>query len=156
MKTPLTFLVVPILLSACGGGQSQIDKIKAETLQDAPATLADAEKNWKTTHGVGPVAAFDLPADVDAVLAERGREVYEANCTACHKIDKRFIGPAPKDILERRSPAWVMNMILNPEEMVQKDPIARMLLIEYNGSPMANQNLTQEDARAILEYFRTL
>ncbi len=49
-----------------------------------------------------------------------------------------------------------MNMILNPEEMVQKDPDAKALLIEYNGSPMANQSLTEEEARNILEYFRTL
>jgi hypothetical protein len=48
-----------------------------------------------------------------------------------------------------------MNMILNPEEMVQKDPIAKQLLVEYNGAPMANQNLTEDEARAILEYFRT-
>ena len=48
-----------------------------------------------------------------------------------------------------------MNMILNPEDMVQNDPIAKNLLIEYNGAPMANQNLTQEEARSILEYFRT-
>jgi hypothetical protein len=47
-------------------------------------------------------------------------------------------------------------MILNPNEMVQKDPLAKDLLIEFNGSPMADQSVTKEDARAILEYFRTL
>ena len=71
-------------------------------------------------------------------------------------MEKRFIGPSPKGILERRTAAWTMNMILNPEEMVQKDPMAKKLLIEYNGSPMANQNLTEDEARAVLEYFRTL
>ncbi len=75
---------------------------------------------------------------------------------ACHKPDKKFIGPAPKGILAKRSPEWVMNMILNPEEMVQKDPIAKALLVEYNGSPMANQGLTEAEARQVLEYFRTL
>ncbi len=49
-----------------------------------------------------------------------------------------------------------MNMILNPEEMVFKDPIAKKLLAEYNFAPMANQNLTEDQARKILEYFRTL
>ena len=49
-----------------------------------------------------------------------------------------------------------MNMILNPDVMVQEDPIAKKLLMENNGSPMANQNLTNEEARAVLEYFRTL
>jgi len=48
-----------------------------------------------------------------------------------------------------------MNMILNPEEMIQKDPIAKQLLIDSNGAPMANQNLTEDEARSILEYFRT-
>ena len=58
--------------------------------------------------------------------------------------------------MERRSPEWIMNMILDPEQMVAKDPIARQLLIEFNGSPMANQSLTEAEARTILEYFRTL
>jgi hypothetical protein len=48
-----------------------------------------------------------------------------------------------------------MNMILNPEEMVNKDPIAKELLDRYL-SPMADQNLTEEEARKVLEYFRTI
>ena len=75
---------------------------------------------------------------------------------ACHKPDKKFIGPAPTGIFKRRTPEWIMNMILNPEEMTQKDPLAKALLVEFNGSPMANQNLTEEEARQVLEYFRTL
>ena len=47
-------------------------------------------------------------------------------------------------------------MILNPEKMIQNDPLAKELLTEFNGAPMANQNLTMEEARAVLEYFRTL
>ena len=46
-----------------------------------------------------------------------------------------------------------MNMILNPEEMVQRHPEAKAMLAEYI-APMANQSLTQEEARAILEYIR--
>jgi len=49
-----------------------------------------------------------------------------------------------------------MNMILNPENMIANDPIAKQLLAEANGAPMANQHLTEEQARAILEYFRTI
>jgi len=49
-----------------------------------------------------------------------------------------------------------MNMILSPDKMIQSDPIAKQLLVEANLAPMANQNLTEEQARKILEYFRTL
>ena len=89
-------------------------------------------------------------------MAAQGKEVYDQMCLACHRPDKKFIGPAPKGVLERRSPEWVMNMILNPQVMVKEDPLAKDLLQEFNGSPMANQGLTEEQARAVLEYFRTL
>jgi len=47
-----------------------------------------------------------------------------------------------------------MNMIMNPEEMVAKNPAAKQLLAEYL-APMANQNISEDEARALLEYFRT-
>jgi hypothetical protein len=46
-----------------------------------------------------------------------------------------------------------MNMILNPGEMTQKDETAKALLAEHL-TQMANQNLTKDEARAVLEYFR--
>jgi hypothetical protein len=61
-----------------------------------------------------------------------------------------------KGIYERRSPEWVMNMLLNPAEMLKKDPIAIALLKEYNNIMMLNQNLTNDEARSISEYLRTL
>ena len=77
-------------------------------------------------------------------------------CTACHKPNEKFIGPPQAGVLERRTPEWIMNMILNPEVMIVENSLAKELLMEFNGAPMANQNLTEEQARAVLEYFRTL
>ena len=65
-------------------------------------------------------------------------------------IQKRFLIP----ILKFQATILLIS-ILNPEEMIQRDPIAIKLLAEANGAPMANQNLTEEEARALLEYFRT-
>ncbi len=118
--------------------------------------MLEEEPDPMQNKGIGPVSEVTLGETVDQAMADHGKVVYDKMCTACHKPTEKFIGPAPKGILERRTPEWVMNMILNPEVMVKEDPIAKKLLIEYNGSPMANQNLTQEEARAVLEYFRTL
>ena len=109
-----------------------------------------------TTKGVGPIKSVELPDEIDQTMAANGKEVYDQMCLACHRVGKKFIGPAPNGVLERRTPEWVMNMILNPQEMVQQDPLAKDLLQEFNGSPMSNQGLTEDQARAILEYFRTL
>ena len=70
--------------------------------------------------------------------------------------NRKLIGPAMKGIYERRSPEWVMNMLLNPAEMLKKDPVAIALLKEYNNIMMLNQNLSNEEARSITEYLRTL
>jgi len=153
----LTFLVL-----SCGGEEKKQEsskvKLKKQTIEkkaEAKTTKA-SETIDLTNKGVGPITSLTLPAEIDQTMATHGKDVFKKMCTACHKAAKKFIGPAPKNILLRRTPEWIMNMILNPDEMVQKDPLAKALLIEFNGSPMANQNLSEEDARAVLEYFRTL
>ncbi|MBW3519457.1 cytochrome c [Flavobacterium sp. NKUCC04_CG] len=119
------------------------------------SSVAASEKIDLENKGVGPIKTVTLEA-INAGLVEKGQEIFKMMCTACHKPEKRFIGPAPKGILLRRSPEWVMNMILNPENMIKDDLLAKELLMEFNGAPMANQNLTEEEARAVLEYFRSL
>ena len=123
--------------------------------KDQPDAEAGADKEFMNNKGIGPVKSLEL-GELDDAMAAEGKVIYDKLCTSCHKPTRRFVGPAPKGILERRSPEWVMNMILNPEQMVKEDPIAKALLVEYNLSPMANQNLTEEEARKVLEYFRTL
>ncbi len=106
--------------------------------------------------GVGQIKDITLDAEINQEMAAAGAELFKTNCTACHKIDKRFIGPSPVGIMERRSPEWIMNMILDPKLMTEEDQCAKDLLVEFNGAAMSNQNLTVEQVRSILEYYRTL
>jgi len=167
MKATLKILTLALTLIvlSCGGGEEQKKetskvKLKKQTTEkkvEAKKTETKASKTIDLTNkGIGPVKSLTLGAQVDQAMAAHGKDVFKKMCTACHKATKKFIGPAPTNILKRRTPEWVMNMILNPDEMTQKDPLAKALLIEFNGSPMANQNLSEVDARAVLEYFRTL
>lgn len=162
----LALLLFSLLLLSCGGKEEKkkdgfsVDRQKTVTevpKTDTGATETKASERIDLTNkGVGPITSLSLNDEIDQTMAAQGKEVYDQMCLACHRIGKKFIGPAPDKILERRSPEWVMNMILNPEVMVKEDPLAKELLIEFNGSPMANQGLTEEQARAVLEYFRTL
>ncbi|NJN26821.1 MAG: cytochrome c [Cyclobacteriaceae bacterium] len=152
----LLAVVVALCMGACGGGSGDKEsKGKfAPPPVAKPLTFEEAKADWKNQKGLGPVTNVDL-GELDDALAARGKEIYELKCTACHSPENEKLGPAPKGILERRTPEWIMNMILNPEEMAMKDPIGRGLLTKYN-TVMANQGLSQDDARAVLEYFRTL
>jgi mono/diheme cytochrome c family protein len=106
--------------------------------------------------GVGPIKSVTFADEIDAELAAKGQKTFSTICVACHMAEQRLIGPALKGVFERRSPEWVMNMILNPDGMLKEDPIAQALLKEYNNAVMLNQNLSEEDARAVAEYLRTL
>jgi len=152
MKLKIYIVVSLAFLMMIGCSSSEKDTASNKTVKISDKKVSDEMNNI----GIGPISKIDLPKNIDLKLAGTGKEVYDLKCTACHKIDEKFIGPPPKGITERRSSEWIMNMILNPEEMIAKDPIAIKLLAEYNFAPMANQSLTEEEARAILEYFRTL
>ena len=133
------------------GQKPQTEKKQEPVKTDTKTAGSSVNMNNK---GIGPIKSVDIPDEIDASLASRGKEVYNNLCTACHKMDKKYIGPAQGGVTERRSPEWILNMILNPTEMIKKDPIAKQLLVESNMAVMANQNVSEEDARAILEYFR--
>lgn len=153
-KSLVAAIVISFGLFACGGGDSSSSDSSSTSAK--PESMIKKKVDPMQDKGVGPVTSITIDPEINQEMAARGEEVYVKMCTACHKATERFIGPAPQGILERRTPEWIMNMILNPDQMVKENAQAKKLLMEYNGSPMANQNLTEEQARDVLEYFRTL
>jgi cytochrome c len=143
--------VLALILASCGGEKPATEGGDAPK----PESMIAKQEPAGPDRGVGPIKELKLPETVDEALAATGKETFEAKCTACHKIGKRFVGPDLTDVVDRREPEWIMNMILDPELMVKENEAAKQLLMEYS-APMANQSLTEEEARGILEYFRTL
>lgn len=144
-------ITLTVLLAACGGkGESVEEAEEAEEAEERAEELSAFELE----HGIGPIKAPVVLGPVDPALAATGQGIFEQKCSACHKMETKYVGPALGEVTTRRSPAFVMNMILNPMEMVERHPIGKQLLAEHM-TFMANQNLTQDDARAVLEYLRT-
>jgi mono/diheme cytochrome c family protein len=160
MKRTIALLGMAFLLFSCGGeGKKEKKDFEYNRIQKTEKKIsaaADKAPVDLSNKGIGPISDFEFPSDIDADMAAKGSTIFKQKCTACHYPDKRLIGPAMTGIYERRHPAWVLNMLLNPTEMLEKDPVAMGLLKEYNNVIMLNQNLSQEEARAIAEYLRTL
>ena len=155
-------VVILTLIMGCGSQEKVNEEFSFDSKKSAEnSSTASTMENASTrvdldNKGIGRIKEVELADSIDQSLAEKGRSIYEVKCTVCHRVGEKFIGPAPNGILGRRSPEWVMNMILNPELMIKEDSLAKDLFMEFNGSPMANQGLNEDEARAILEYFRTL
>lgn len=158
-RTPRLLRRWPLLLAAmamaCGGGEGA-----KEGADDAPAATSSSSATAaglsadELKYGIGPIRDLDLDDDLDDDLIERGAEIFRTKCSACHKLDERYVGPPLGGVTERREPEYVMNMILNTDEMVARHPEVKALLAQYY-TPMPDQQLTEEDARAVLEYFRS-
>lgn len=108
----------------------------------------------ENSKGIGPIKSVTL-GTLDQGMADRGKKQFEAKCSACHKFEEKVVGPGLQDVTLRRTPEWIMNMILNPVEMTQQDPIGQELLGEHLVQ-MTFQNVKEEEAREILEYFRKM
>lgn len=153
----LAGLLVTAVLWGCGNGDSTSEDVPAAAPRAAapggapsagePLTQVELEQ------GLGPVRDLAL-GPIDPALAAEGETAFTLKCSACHKLDQRYVAPALGDVLERRRPEFVMNMILNATEMVQRHPEVQALLAEYF-TPMTIQVTEESEARAILEYLRS-
>ncbi|NER18542.1 cytochrome c [Spongiivirga citrea] len=158
-------LLFSLMMISCGGkeekkkDQIQIKRkadVEVKTQETVTNEVPASQRITLDNKGVGKIKSLTLDATINQEMVAKGAALFKTNCMACHKVEKRFIGPSPKGIMKRRSPEWIMNMILDPQLMVEQDRCAKDLLVEFNGAAMANQNISEEQARDILEYFRTL
>lgn len=137
-----------LLFSACGNGETTDNNGTASETEEQGLTEFELE------HGIGPVTErLEISDDIDEDLRLRGQNVFEMKCEMCHNMEGRMVGPELGNVMDRRSPEFVMNMILNPGEMANEHPVGQEMLQEHM-TVMPFQNVNREDARAIVEFLR--
>ena len=145
MKKYAIFVTLLFLAFACGESNSDAPPNSNNAAQSATNSSASDK-------GVGDITSVKLNSPLDENMVVVGQNIYDLKCAACHKLsDKRVVGPGWAGVTDRRKPEWIMNMVMNVEEMLEKDPVAKQQLKECLVR-MPNQNLSEEDARSVLEF----
>ena len=157
MKKWIIIAGMTTFLFACGGNDAankEESKTEGSTSAET-ASPADADKSAADAkRGIGKFSKVEVGATLDAAMAEAGSKVYDVKCGSCHKLtEERLVGPGWKGVTTRRAPEWIMNFATNVDEMLAKDPEAQAQL-EICLVRMPNQNLTDDDARHVLEFMR--
>ena len=153
MKRKIVFgvvLMAGMAIAACGGGDSSSTEANSNAAnQEAPQDNAADD-----TKGVGKFTSVTLTNPLDQKMVAAGKSVYDMKCGSCHRLTgEKLVGPGWKGVTERRKPEWIMNFATNVDEMLNKDASA-MAMLEECLVRMPNQNLSDDDARNVLEFMR--
>ena len=100
------------------------------------------------------ISAQEITSADNTAAVQAGKKLFNANCAACHKLNKRAVGPALKGVSEKYDREWLYSWIKNSTAMVKSgDPQAVAVYEEYNGSVMTSfPQLSNSDIDNILAY----
>ena len=98
--------------------------------------------------------AQEISSVDNTAAVQAGKKLFNANCAACHKLNKRAVGPALKGVSAKYDKEWLYSWIKNSTAMVKSgDAQAVAIYEEYNKSVMTSfPQLSNEDIDNILAY----
>ena len=100
------------------------------------------------------VFSFSFKAYSQDVDIAKGKSLFNANCAACHKLNKNLIGPALAGVSAKYEKEWLYSWIKNSSAMIKAgDERAVAIWEEYNKAAMnAFPQLSNMDIDNILAY----
>ena len=106
-----------------------------------------------------PVATAAAPAAAAAPVAgagdpAKGKELFNGNCAACHKLDAKMTGPMLRNIIVKHDKEWLYKWIANSQALIKSgDAAANVLWAEYKPSVMTSfPQLSHGDIDNIIAY----
>lgn len=94
-----------------------------------------------------------IPTDEATISA--GEKLFKANCTVCHAVNDKVIGPALRDIHKRRNLDWIKAFVKNSQKVIQSgDEYAVNLYNEYNKTEMTAFDFEDAEIASIVGYLK--
>lgn len=94
-----------------------------------------------------------IPTDEATISA--GEKLFKANCTVCHAVNDKVIGPALRDVHKRRNLAWIQAFVKNSQKVIQSgDEYAVNLYNEYNKTEMTAFDFSDAEIASIVGYLK--
>jgi cytochrome c2 len=94
------------------------------------------------------------PAAATGGDAAKGKELFNANCAACHKLDAKSTGPALRDVISRHDISWIYKWVHNSSDLIKSGDAAAVKVFEENNKiPMTSfPQLSEGDIDNIIAF----
>jgi mono/diheme cytochrome c family protein len=91
------------------------------------------------------------PVGADPV---KGKELFNSNCAACHKLDAKATGPALRGVADKYEAEWLYKWVKNSSELIKSGDARAVKVFEENGkvAMTAFPQLSNADVDNILAY----
>ena len=104
--------------------------------------------------GTGASAKPYIPASPkEAMAIANGDALFKNNCTQCHALNERVVGPALTGITKRRPISWIVSWVHNPAKVVASgDEYGVKLFNDYDKQQMPAFKLSEKDIKDIMAW----
>jgi mono/diheme cytochrome c family protein len=92
------------------------------------------------------------PGEAAAIAA--GDALFKANCTQCHAVNEKIVGPALAGITKRRTASWIVSWVHNPAKVIASGDEYAVKLFDDNGKQQMPSfpQLSEKDIKDILAW----
>ncbi len=100
-------------------------------------------------------ATYSQEIPTDESVISSGEALFKANCTQCHQVHKKIIGPALKDVTDRLETSYLIDWVRNSQKVIQSgDEYAVALYEEYNQVAMPAYPFSDDQILSLLAYVK--
>ncbi len=101
-----------------------------------------------------PAAAAEAPAATQGGDPVKGKELFNTNCAACHKLDAKSTGPALRGVSGKHDMAWIYKWVHNSSDMIKSGDAAAVKLFNDNNKAVMTPfpQLSEGDIDNIIAY----
>jgi mono/diheme cytochrome c family protein len=98
--------------------------------------------------------SFSLTSNAQTADPVKGKELFNSNCAACHKLDAKATGPALRGVANKYDMAWIYKWVHNSSELIKSGDAAAVKVFEENNKSVmtAFPQLSTGDIDNIIAY----
>jgi len=87
---------------------------------------------------------------------DAGKAIFQSQCTSCHAIASKLVGPALKDVDKRHSIAWIIKFVTSSQGMVKSGDKQAVQVFEENNEIVMPDHLTMTaaDISNVISYIK--
>ncbi|RZK35610.1 MAG: cytochrome c [Hymenobacter sp.] len=123
----------------------------------AKETVAPADTTALPQAWCGNAYSAYVPANpTEAASIANGDALFKSNCTQCHAVNEKVVGPALVGITKRRSINWIVSWVHNPAKVIASgDEYGVKLFNDNDKQQMPSFPLSKKEIEDIMAWIES-